>query len=69
MDTWHVKHAGRARRDDEFDVDLQSLAGALVLAALPAQHSPLVAPGGWQPVHPVAFQDPPHPEVEIVTSW
>jgi hypothetical protein len=28
-----------------------------------------VALGGGQPVQAEPFQDPPHPEVEIVTSW
>jgi hypothetical protein len=46
---------------EELHVDLQLVAGALLLVALPAQRSPLVALGGGQPVHPEAFQDPPHP--------
>jgi hypothetical protein len=43
------------------DVDLQLVAGALLLVAFPPQRPPLVALGGGQPVHPEPFQDPPYP--------
>jgi hypothetical protein len=49
--------------------DLQLVAGALLLVALPAHRPALVALGGRQPVQAEPFQDPPHPETLIMTSW
>jgi len=56
-----ASHALLAQGLDELDVDLQLVAGALLLVAFPPQRPPLVALRRRQPVHPKPLQDPPHP--------
>ena len=57
-----------AERFDELHINLQLVTGTLLLILLPAQRAALAPLGGWQPVYPEPLQDPPHPDVEIVTS-
>ena len=57
--------SGRTRGDrgDELDVDLDALAGQLLLIPLPPPVLRLVPLRGRQPVHAQALEDPPHPGV------
>ena len=51
--------AGLAQRLDERHIDLELVAGPLLLIPFPAPLVALVALGGWQPVHAQPPQDPP----------
>jgi hypothetical protein len=53
---------------DELHVDLQLVAGTLLLLPLPAQRPALVPLGGRQPFNPGRFKIRHTPDVEIVTS-
>jgi hypothetical protein len=52
---------GAGQGGDELDVDLDLVAGQLLLGASPAPVQPLVALRGGQTVHVQPFEDPPHP--------
>jgi len=54
---------------DELHVDLNVVAGQLLLLPLPPPVLRLVPLPGRQPVHPPALEDPPHPESLIWMSW
>ncbi|MEV6296834.1 hypothetical protein AB0M41_41995 [Streptomyces sp. NPDC051896] len=50
----------RGERLDELDVDLDAVAGQLLLVALPSPVVALVALGGRQAAHVQAVEDPPY---------
>ncbi|MGI5405022.1 hypothetical protein ACQEVG_37365 [Streptomyces sp. CA-135486] len=64
-----VLGTGLAEGLDELDVDLQLVAGALLLVALPAGGAALLALGGRSRLRPTFFRMRQTPDELTLTSW